>query len=184
MNRKATFSAPALPFVLSVVYTVQMQNEIAILAGGCFWGMQDILRKVPGVLKTQVGYTGGHKVSPRYEDLKSGQSGHAEAIRIEFDPKLLSFEQLLEVFFKMHDPTSLDRQGNDIGSQYRSEIFYTEDSQKEAALHVIQNFEASNFWKKPIVTKVSKASEFYSAEEEHQDYLEKHPGGYTCHYLR
>jgi len=159
--------------------------ETAILAGGCFWGMEDILRKVDGVLETDVGYTGGSSKSPRYEDVKSGSTGHAESVRIVFDPKKLSYADLLEKwFFKMHDPTTRDRQGNDVGTQYRSVIFATTPEQKATALAVKQRLDASKKWKKPIVTEIVDASAFTPAEDYHQDYLVKHPGGYTCHFMR
>jgi methionine-S-sulfoxide reductase len=162
-----------------------MSKEKATLAGGCFWGMEDILRKVPGILETTVGYTGGTTPNPTYKDVCTGKTGHAEAIEILFDNERISFQKILEdFFFKMHDPTTLNRQGNDIGSQYRSAIFYHSDDQKRAALKVIEDFNRTGFWPKPIVTEVVPAKEFYSAEEYHQDYLQKNPGGYTCHYIR
>lgn len=161
------------------------EQETAILAGGCFWGMQDLLRKIPGVISTQVGYTGGHLKNPRYEDTHDSKSGHAESVEIVFDPRKLSYEDLVQNwFFKMHDPTTKDSQGNDRGSQYRSAIFYTNSVQQVVAERVKKVVDASKKWKAPIVTDIVKASTFYRAEENHQDYLVKHPGGYTCHYLR
>jgi len=158
---------------------------VAVLAGGCFWGMQEILRKIPGVLETEVGYTGGWLENPRYEDTHDSKSGHAEAERIVFDPQRLSYADLLEKwFFRMHDPTTLNRQGNDRGTQYRSVIFYTSEAQRQTALAVKARVQASGHWKAPIVTEIVPASRWYRAEEYHQDYLEKHPGGYTCHFLR
>jgi peptide methionine sulfoxide reductase msrA/msrB len=163
----------------------QTTLETAILAGGCFWGMEDILRKVDGVLETEVGYTGGHSAKPRYEEVKDGQTGHAESVRITFDPKKISYADLLEKwFFKMHDPTTKNRQGNDTGTQYRSVIFATTPEQKATALAVKQRVEASGKWKRPIVTEIVDASTFTPAEDYHQDYLVKHPGGYTCHFMR
>jgi peptide methionine sulfoxide reductase msrA/msrB len=159
-------------------------RETAILAGGCFWGMEDILRKLPGVLETVVGYTGGTTADPNYEVVKKGQSGHAESIRIVFDPSVLSYDSLLSTFFRMHDPTTANRQGNDVGTQYRSAIFYTSEEQRKVAEAVKQRVDQSGKWKRPIVTQIVAASEFYPAEGYHQDYLEKHPGGYTCHFLR
>jgi methionine-S-sulfoxide reductase len=159
-------------------------KEQAILAGGCFWGMQDILRKISGVLATRVGYTGGSTPQPTYEDVCSGQTGHAEAIEIEFDPTIISYKELLAYFFKMHDPTTPHRQMNDVGSQYRSAIFYLSPEQKAAALETIQAPETTQFWENPIVTEVNPAGTFYPAEDHHQDYLEKNPHGYSCHYLR
>jgi methionine-S-sulfoxide reductase len=160
-------------------------REVAILAGGCFWGMQDILRKIPGVLETQAGYTGGWLANPRYDDTHDSRSGHAEAVRVVFDPRVISYQDLLEKwFFRMHDPTTPNRQGNDVGTQYRSAIFYGDEAQHAAALAVIARVQASGHWKGKIVTEVAKASTWYPAEDDHQDYLQKHPGGYTCHYLR
>lgn len=161
-----------------------MKKEIAILAGGCFWGMEDIIRKTAGVINTQVGYTGGMTKNPTYLEVKEGTTGHAEAIQIEFNSEILSFEDLLRLFFKMHDPTTLNRQGGDVGSQYRSEIFYLNEEQKKSAEKIISEVDQSKKWSKPIVTKVTLASKFYDAEDYHQDYLEKNPGGYTCHWVR
>jgi len=159
--------------------------ETAVLAGGCFWGMEEILRKVPGVLQTEVGYTGGGTAHPTYEDVHTGRTGHAEAIRVTFDPKKLTYADLLEHwFFRMHDPTTANRQGNDVGTQYRSAIFYTSDEQRKVAEEVKARVNASGKWKRPIVTEIVKEGEFTLAEDYHQDYLEKHPGGYTCHFLR
>jgi peptide methionine sulfoxide reductase msrA/msrB len=163
----------------------QTTLETAILAGGCFWGMEDILRKVDGVLETEVGYTGGSTKNPTYEDVKHGNTGHAESIRITFDPKKISYADLLERwFFKMHDPTTKNRQGNDVGTQYRSAIFATTPEQRKIAQEVKQRVEASGKWKKPIVTEIVDAGAFTPAEGYHQDYLVKHPGGYTCHFMR
>ncbi len=160
------------------------QFGFATLAGGCFWGMEDIIRKIPGVLKTRVGYTGGSVKDPTYEIVKTGTTGHAEAIDIVFDPSKITYEMILDYFFRMHDPTTLNRQEGDVGSQYRSAIFYNNEEQKKIAEKVIKKVEASGKWKQKIVTQVIPASEFYDAEEYHQDYLKKNPGGYTCHYLR
>ncbi len=160
-------------------------TEVAILAGGCFWGMQDILRKIPGVVSTEVGYTGGWLKDPHYDDTHDSKSGHAESVKIVFDPSQLSYADLLEKwFFRMHDPTTLNRQGNDFGTQYRSAIFYTSPEQKQVAEEVKARVDKSGKWKKPIVTEITAASTWYPAEDYHQDYLVKHPGGYTCHYLR
>lgn len=158
--------------------------EKAVLAGGCFWGMEDLIRRNRGVIKTRVGYTGGALENPTYSHVKTGLSGHAEAIEITFDPALTSFDAMLEIFFQIHDPTTLGRQGNDIGSQYRSAIFYLSDAQREASLAMIARIEASGIWPGPIVTEVTKASEFWEAEDFHQDYLERNPNGYTCHFPR
>jgi peptide methionine sulfoxide reductase msrA/msrB len=161
------------------------EREVAVLAGGCFWGMEELLRKIPGVLETEAGYTGGWLVNPRYEDTHDSKSGHAEAVRVVFDPRVLSYEDLLEKwFFRMHDPTTLNRQGNDVGTQYRSAIFYEDEAQRAVAERVKARVQASDKWKGAITTEIAKASAWYKAEEYHQDYLQKHPGGYTCHWLR
>lgn len=159
--------------------------QTATLAGGCFWGMEELLRKIPGVIRTEVGYEGGNSSNPTYEQVKTGQTGYAESVKIWFDPTKLSYADLLEKwFFKIHDPTTLNQQGNDIGTQYRSVIFYDSEQQKKIAEEIIKKVDKSGFWKKPIVTQVKPAGHFAPAEEYHQDYLQKHPGGYTCHYLR
>lgn len=172
-------------FEAAGVTTDAPAQETALLAGGCFWGMQEILRTIPGVIATQVGYTGGHLKNPRYEDTHDSKSGHAESVEVVFDPRKLSYEELLQSwFFRMHDPTTKDRQGNDRGSQYRSAIFYTNSVQKQVAERVKRTVDASGRWKAPLVTDITKADTFYRAEDYHQDYLQKNPGGYTCHYLR
>jgi peptide methionine sulfoxide reductase msrA/msrB len=158
--------------------------EVATLAGGCFWGMQELLRQQPGVISTEVGYTGGTMATPHYEDVKTGRTGHVESVEIKFDPTKVSYEAILRFFFRMHDPTTLDRQGNDVGSQYRSAIFYHNKEQKRIAEKVKADVDKSGTWKKPIVTEIVPARPFYPAEEYHQDYLEKHPDGYTCHWVR
>jgi len=160
------------------------QRETAILAGGCFWGMEEILRKIPGILETTVGYSGGTVANPTYKQVCTGRTGHAEAIKVVFDPTKLTYEGLLGYFFRMHDPTTLNQQHNDIGTQYRSAIFYTSDEQKQVAERVKAQVTKSGKWKRPIVTEITKAGEFYSAEDYHQKYLLKNPGGYTCHVLR
>jgi peptide methionine sulfoxide reductase msrA/msrB len=163
----------------------QTTLETAILAGGCFWGMEEIIRKIPGVLETDVGYTGGTAAKPTYEDVHTGRTGHAEAIRITFDPTKVSYEELLEKwFFRMHNPTTKNQQGNDIGSQYRSAIFFTSPAQREAAERVKKRIDASGKWRAPVVTEIAPAGTFTLAEDYHQKYLQKHPDGYTCHYLR
>lgn len=165
--------------------TAPTGRETVVLAGGCFWGMEDILRKIPGVIETEVGYAGGASSSPSYETVKTGRTGHAESVRIVFDPAKVSFETLLEKwFFKMHDPTTKNRQGNDIGTQYRSAIFVTSPEQRRVATEVKERVDKSGKWGAPIVTEIVDAGPFTPAEDYHQDYLEKHPGGYTCHYLR
>lgn len=160
------------------------KTEVATLAGGCFWGMEDLLRKLPGVLNTDVGYTGGETPNATYQQVKTGRTGHAEAIQIEFDPTKLSFENLLLFFFKIHDPTTDEQQGNDIGSQYRSAIFYHNEAQRETAEKVIARVDQAKVWKGKVVTEVVPFSVWNTAEDYHQDYLEKNPNGYTCHFLR
>lgn len=161
------------------------QVEVATLAGGCFWGVQEILREVPGVIETEVGYTGSWLENPTYDDTHDSKSGHAEAIRVTFDPSVLSYEDLLEKwFFKLHDPTTLNRQGNDIGTQYRSALFPHTTEQRATAELVKGRVEASGKWKLPITTSIEAPSPWYSAEAYHQDYLRKHPGGYSCHFMR
>ncbi|WP_374078553.1 peptide-methionine (S)-S-oxide reductase MsrA [Bdellovibrio bacteriovorus] len=159
-------------------------TDVAYLAGGCFWGMEDLLRKLPGVVETQVGYMGGETKNANYNIVKTGTTNHAETVKIVFDPKKLKFEDLLLFFFKIHDPTTTNRQGNDIGTQYRSAVFYTNVSQKEDAERVKIRVDKSGAWKSPVVTQIVPAGEFWKAEEYHQDYLEKNPGGYTCHFER
>jgi peptide methionine sulfoxide reductase msrA/msrB len=159
-------------------------HETAILAGGCFWGMEEILRKIPGVIKTTVGYSGGTSKDPTYEDVCTGMTGHAESIQIVFDPARLSYEGLLDYFFRMHDPTTLNQQHNDVGTQYRSAIFYTSEEQKQTAERVKERWAKSGKFKRPITTEITAATTFYPAEDYHQKYLVKHPGGYTCHVLR
>lgn len=158
--------------------------ETAYLAGGCFWGVEDLLRKLPGVIETQVGYMGGEVKNVTYNLVKTGTTNHAESVKITFDPIKLKYEDLLLYFFKIHDPTTSNKQGNDIGTQYRSAIFYTSEKQKEEAQRVIDKVNKSNAWKAPVVTQVVKAGEFWNAEDYHQDYLQKNPGGYTCHFER
>ena len=156
----------------------------ATLAGGCFWGVEELIRKLDGVVNTTVGYTGGTLPNPRYEDVKTGRTGHAESIEIEFDPAVISYRDLLEFFFQIHDPTTLNRQGNDVGTSYRSEIFYVSEAQRDEALRTIDDVNASGLWPGRVVTKVSPAGDFWMAEPEHQDYLEHYPHGYTCHFPR
>lgn len=161
------------------------RRSVALLSGGCFWGMEEILRTVPGVLETEVGYAGGDTLSPDYEQVRTGTTGHAEAVKVVFDPGTLSYESLLrDWFFRMHDPTTEGRQGNDIGSQYRSSIFYYDEAQKAVALRVKGEVDKRGKWGAPLVTQISPAGSFTPAEAYHQDYLQKNPGGYTCHYLR
>ncbi|GAB4021860.1 MAG: bifunctional methionine sulfoxide reductase B/A protein [Bdellovibrio sp.] len=163
---------------------ISSKYETAYLAGGCFWGMEEIIRHIKGVVETEVGYSGGNVKNPNYEMIKTGTTGHAETVKVVFDPSILSYEELLGYFFRMHDPTTKNRQGNDVGTQYRSAIFFLSPEQKDTAARVIDRVNKSGKWKNPITTEVTQASEFYKAEEYHQDYLQKHPNGYTCHWLR
>jgi peptide-methionine (S)-S-oxide reductase len=157
-----------------------MRSERAVLAGGCFWGMQDLIRKLPGVISTRVGYTGGDVPNATYRN----HGTHAEGIEIKFDPAKTTFRRLLEFFFQIHDPTTLDRQGNDRGTSYRSAIYFTSDRQKAVALDTIADVDASGLWPGKVVTEVEPAGDFWEAEPEHQDYLERIPDGYTCHFPR
>ena len=158
--------------------------ETATFAAGCFWGTEEFFRKIPGVVESRVGFTGGKTSSPKYEDTHDGHTGHAESVEIQFDPKKVSYEHLLDQFFKMHDPTTKNRQGNDSGSQDRSAIFYHGDQQMKKAMEFKARVERSGVWKAPIVTEISEAKTFWPAEEYHQRYLVKNPGGYDNHYLR
>ncbi|MDB5363291.1 MAG: msrA-2 [Rhodospirillales bacterium] len=157
-----------------------MTEERAVLAGGCFWGMQDLLRRYPGVISTRVGYTGGEVPHATYRN----HGNHAEAIEIVFDPARTSYRTLLEFFFQIHDPSTLNRQGNDRGASYRSAIFYTNDEQRKVAIDTIADVDASRLWPGKVVTEVVPAGDFWEAEPEHQDYLERIPNGYTCHFVR
>ena len=157
-----------------------MTEERAVLAGGCFWGMQDLIRKLPGVLRTRVGYTGGNVPNATYRN----HGTHAEGIEIIFDPARITYRRLLEFFFQIHDPTKMNRQGNDIGLSYRSAIYYVDEAQKEEALQTIADVEASGIWPGKVVTEVEPVGDFWTAEPEHQDYLERIPNGYTCHFPR
>ncbi len=155
-------------------------QEKAVLAGGCFWGMQDLIRKMPGVKATRVGYTGGDVANATYRN----HGTHAEGIEIVFDPSVISYRRLLEFFFQIHDPSTANRQGNDMGMSYRSAIYYLSDAQKDMAMRTIADVNASGLWPGKVVTEVVPAGDFWEAEPEHQDYLERYPNGYTCHYPR
>lgn len=161
-----------------------MNMEKAILAGGCFWGMEDLIRHLPGVTDTTVGYTGGHTANPTYDSLKASNTGHAEAIEVVFDPSILSYRHLLEFFFQIHDPTTRNRQGNDLGPSYRSAIFYLTMHQKMVAESLIAEMSKTSIWPGRITTEVTAAMPFTAAEPYHQDYLKRNPNGYTCHYIR
>ncbi|MCD2441883.1 peptide-methionine (S)-S-oxide reductase MsrA [Agromyces sp. SYSU K20354] len=156
------------------------RTETAILAGGCFWGMQDLIRKRPGVVSTRVGYTGGQNANATYRN----HPGHAEAIEIVFDPEQTSYREMLEFFFQVHDPSTLNRQGNDIGTSYRSAIFPQSPEQEAVARDTIADVDASGLWPAAVVTTIEPAGPFWEAEPEHQDYLERYPNGYTCHFVR
>lgn len=156
------------------------KSERAVLAGGCFWGVQDLFRRYPGVLSTRVGYAGGDVANATYRN----HGTHAEAIEILFDPEKISFRQILEFFFQIHDPTTPNRQGNDRGLSYRSAIYYTSEAQRETAEDTIADVEASRLWPGKVVTEIAPAGAFWEAEPEHQDYLERYPDGYTCHFIR
>lgn len=160
------------------------KTQDAIVAAGCFWGVEELIRKVPGVVDTEVGYTGGSTADPTYETVKTGRTGHAEAVRITYDPAKISYEKILELFFQLHDPTTLNRQGGDIGTQYRSAIFPRTAEEKAVAHKVIERENKSGRWTRPVATSIEDFKQFYSAESYHQDYLQKNPGGYTCHYWR
>ena len=189
---KTTFSAFAWVAAMALIPSVPATAaktaaktvEVAMVAGGCFWGVEDLFRKLPGVKETETGYTGGFIPEATYDRVKKGKTGHAEAVRIVFDPTKISYEQLLNYFFKIHDPTTLNRQGNDTGTQYRSAIFYLSEGQKKTAEMVRAKVDATGFWKGMVITEIVAAGEFYRAEDYHQKYLIKNPGGYTCHYER
>jgi peptide-methionine (S)-S-oxide reductase len=155
-------------------------TETAILAGGCFWGMQDLIRSKPGVISTRVGYSGGDVPNATYRN----HGSHAEAIEIVFDPQVITYREILEFFFQIHDPTTPNRQGNDLGESYRSALFYLSEEQKRVADDTVADVEASGLWPGKVVTEIEPAGPFWEAEPEHQDYLEKFPNGYTCHFIR
>jgi len=163
---------------------VTAATETAVLAGGCFWGVEELFREMPGVIDTTVGYAGGATENPNYEMVKKGRSGHAESLQIVFDPAKLNYQQILEFFFRLHDPTTRNQQGNDVGSQYRSAIFVQGDEQRRVAEEVKKKVDESGKWRRPVVTEIVDASTFYPAEDYHQDYLQKYPAGYTCHWVR
>ena len=176
----AESARPIPPPALDERVSPTAASEIAVLAGGCFWGVQELLRHRDGVISTRVGYTGGKNDNPTYRN----HPGHAEAVEIVFDPERISYRDILEFFFQIHDPTTKDRQGNDIGSSYRSEIFYTSAEQRQVAEDTIADVDASGLWPGKVVTEISEAVRFWEAEAEHQDYLQRYPSGYTCHFPR
>ena len=176
---------PAPPKIAKPAIDPTGPREVAIIAGGCFWGMENVMREAPGVVTIEVGYAGGKSTRVSYAEVSSGDTGHAEAVRIVFDPNQISFEDLLaHWFFRGHDPTTVDRQNNDIGPQYRSEIFTMSDAQRRTAEAVKARVDSSGKWKRPIVTRIEPATTWVRAEEYHQDYLIKHPDGYNDHWLR
>jgi len=162
----------------------KMSTETAYLAGGCFWGMEELLRNLNGVISTEVGYSGGNPNAKTYELVKTGTTNHSETVKVVFDSKKIKYSSLLEFFFRIHDPTTLNQQGNDKGTQYRSAIFYVNAEQEKVARLIKEKTHFSGKWKKPIVTEITKFSTFNTAEDYHQDYLVKNPGGYTCHWVR
>ncbi len=161
-----------------------MKMNYVIVAGGCFWGLEDLLRNLDGVTATRVGYSGGDFDDPQYADVRTGATGHAEAVRVEYDEDEISLQEILHYFFKIHDPTTKNRQGNDVGTQYRSAVFYRDDAQKKVIEDVIEEVNELGRFENPVVTNVAEESGFYDAEEYHQNYLQKHPNGYSCHFER
>jgi len=161
-----------------------MSTQTAYLAGGCYWGMEELFRALPGVIQTEVGFSGGHIANVAYREVTTGTTGHAETLKVVFDPAIITYRDLLFEFFRIHNPTKPNQQGNDIGTQYRSAIFYLDEAQKETALSVIAQVDRSGVWQAPVVTEVTPFKNFYAAEEKHQKYLMKVPDGYTCHFRR
>lgn len=184
--RKHQFALLFLPLLTTLAFSTQAfaKQEMATLAAGCFWGTEEFFRKVPGVESTRVGFTGGTVDHPKYADTHDGHTGHAESVEIVFNPEKVSFEKILDLFFKMHDPTTLNRQINDVGTQYRSAIFYHSEKQKKEAEAFIKKVDASGAWKDKVKTQVAAATTFWPAEAEHQKYLERNPTGYDNHFLR
>lgn len=180
----AAASAPVAKAAATPAPAATAGRGVALLAGGCFWGMEELLRKLPGVVDTTVGYAGGALANPDYDAVKTGRSGHAESVRVAFDPSKISYARILEYFFSIHDPTTKNRQGNDVGTQYRSAIFAVDEAQRRTAEAVMARVTAAGDWKNPLTTRVVLGTTFYPAEDYHQDYLQKNPGGYTCHYPR
>jgi peptide methionine sulfoxide reductase msrA/msrB len=185
MKRTLLVAIAALTPLAATVAADPPRRETAILAGGCFWGMENVMRKAPGIVSIEVGYAGGRSTSVKYEDVETGKTGHAESVRIVFDPGQISYEDLLlHWYFRGHDPTQLDRQNNDVGPQYRSEIFTTTPEQQKTAEAVKARVQRSGKWIFPIQTRIEPATSFVRAEDYHQDYLVKHPNGYNDHYMR
>lgn len=179
-----TINKLIITFSFLILSAASMASEKAVVAGGCFWGMQEIIRHIPGVESTQVGYTGGALENVTYDLVSTGSTGHAESVEVTFNPKVLTYKKFLSYFFRMHDPTTKNQQGNDKGTQYRSVIFYNSPGQKRIAEETILEVNKSKKWKNPVVTQLSPLGKFYKAESNHQDYLQKNPSGYTCHFLR
>ena len=177
-------AAGLLPSAGGAAPAVEHRTEVATLAAGCFWGVEQLFRELPGVVSTEVGYTGGTTKDPTYEQVCRGDTGHAESVQVTFDPARVSYEEVLRYFFRLHDPTTVNRQHNDVGSQYRSAIFYHSEEQRRIAEKVKEEVDRSGKWTRPVVTQIVPASTFWKAEEYHQDYLIKHPGGYMCHILQ
>jgi len=183
--KKITIILNFMIFFSNDVYAKNQKNiQTAVIAGGCFWGIEELFRNLDGITETQVGYSGGTTDNPTYEEVSTGLTGHAESVKIIFDENKISYEKILKFFFTIHDPTQLNRQQNDIGTQYRSEIFYKNLNQKNIAEKVIQQAEKLKIYKAKIQTKISPLKKFYKAENYHQNYLKKNPNGYTCHYIR
>ena len=171
-------------FLSMAIHAETKTTETATFAAGCFWGSEEFFRKIPGVIKTQVGYTGGTTSNPKYDEMHDGHTGHAESVEVVFDPKVVSYQSLMDKFFKMHDPTTLNSQGNDKGNQYRSAIFYNSEKQKAEATAFKIKVDKSGAWKSPVVTEIAPAKKFWPAEDYHQKYLVKNPGGYDNHFVR
>jgi methionine-S-sulfoxide reductase len=185
MMRKLSLTTIATVLALATAAQAEPKREVAIVAGGCFWGMENVMRKAPGIVSIEVGYAGGARDDVKYEDVETGKTGHAESVRIVFDPSVISYQDLLlHYYFRGHDPTMLDHQNNDVGPQYRSEIFTTTAAQAKIAEAVKLRVAVSGKWRRPIVTRIEPATTFVRAEDYHQDYLIKHPNGYNDHYLR
>lgn len=180
---KASAQAPP-PKAPAEKPTANAKLETATFAAGCFWGVEEYFRKIPGVVEAKVGYTGGTTQNPKYDEMHDGHTGHAESVELKFDPSKVKYSELLEKFFKMHDPTTKDRQGNDTGNQYRSAVFTHGEAQMKEAMAFKAKVEKSGAWKAPITTEIKEASKFWDAEDYHQDYLVKNPGGYDNHYVR
>ncbi len=180
----ATGASAAAPVAAEQRPAFEGNYEIATMAGGCFWGAEELLRKLPGVVDTDVGYTGGVVENATYQAVHRGKTGHAESVRVKFDPEVVSYDDVLRYFFRLHDPTTKNRQGNDLGSEYRSAIFVHDQRQREIAERIKAEVDHSGKWKNPVVTEIVPAGPFWKAEENHQDYLQKNPNGYTCHFLR